>query len=102
MQAHCMLLNINSLKVLNEGQTPDDTYDQPLFALSMEVKHRNAVPSLGYFVLFGTFHIEQSFLGIYEDLIKMSSSLEIMNHPNFTTIGLSSLAAKPDVSSINP
>ena len=30
-----MLLNINSGKVLNEGKTPVDTCDQPLFALSM-------------------------------------------------------------------
>ena len=30
MQVHCMLLNINSVKVLNEGQTLVDTYDQPL------------------------------------------------------------------------
>ena len=36
-----MLLNINSVKVLNEGQTPVDIYDQALFALSMEAKHRN-------------------------------------------------------------
>ena len=41
MQADCMLLNINSVKVLNEGQTPVDIYDQALFALSMEAKHRN-------------------------------------------------------------
>ena len=41
MQADCMLLNINSVKVLSEGQTPVDIYDQALFALSMEAKHRN-------------------------------------------------------------
>ena len=39
MQAHCMLLNISSVKVLNEDQTPVDTGDQPLFALSMEAKY---------------------------------------------------------------
>ena len=52
MQAHCMLLNINSDKVLNEGQTPVDTCNQPLFLLSMEAKHQNAVLSLDYIVLF--------------------------------------------------
>ena len=36
MQAHCMILNINSVKILKEGQTPLDICDQPLFALSME------------------------------------------------------------------
>ena len=39
MQAYCMLLNINSVKVLNEGLTPVDTCNQPLFALSMEAKY---------------------------------------------------------------
>ena len=39
MQAHCMLLNINSVKVLNEGQTTADTCDQSLFGLSMEAKY---------------------------------------------------------------
>ena len=29
MPGHCMLLNINSVKVLNEAQTPVDTCDQP-------------------------------------------------------------------------
>ena len=39
MQAYRILLNINSVRVLSEGQTPVDTLDQPLFALSMEAKY---------------------------------------------------------------
>ena len=39
MQAQCMLLNVNSVKVLNEAKTPVDTCDQSLFALSMEAKY---------------------------------------------------------------
>ena len=69
MQAHCMLLNINSVKILNQGQTPVDKCNQPLFVLSMEVKYRNPVLFNNYVVLFGALHIEQSFLGIYVDLI---------------------------------
>ena len=76
MQAHCMLLNINSVKVLDEGLTPVDTSDQPLFALSMEAKYRNPVLFNDYVVLFGA----------------------LQNHLNFITIGLSSLTAKADVS----
>ena len=99
MQAHCMLLNINSAKVLNEGQTPVDTCDQPLFALPMEAKYRNPVLFNDY-VSTGELHIEQSFIEIYADLINGSGFLEIMNHLNFTTIGLSGLTAKADLSSI--
>ena len=43
---------------------------------------------------------EQSFLGIYVDLINGSGLLGIMNDLNFTTIGLSGLTAKADGSSI--
>ena len=39
MQAYCMLLNISSVKVLNEDQTPVDKGDQRLFVLSMESKY---------------------------------------------------------------
>ena len=100
MQAHCMLLNISSVKALNEGQTPVDTCDQQLFAISMESKYRNPVLFNDYVVLFGALHIEQSFLGIHPDLINGSGLLEIMNHLNFTMIEFSGLTAKADVSSI--
>ena len=66
----------------------------------MEAKYRNPVLFNDYIVLFGAHHIEQSFLGIHVGLINGSGLLEIMNHLNFTTIGLSGLTAKADVSSI--
>ena len=67
MQTHCMLLNINSVKVLNEGRTPVDTCDQPLFALSMEAKYRNSVLFNDY-ASTGALHIKLFFLGIHVDL----------------------------------
>ena len=100
MQARCMLLNINSAKVLNEGKTPVDTCDQPLFALSMEAKYRNQVLFNGYVVLFGTLHIDQSILGIHANLINGSGLPKIMNHLSFTAIGLSDLTTKAGASSI--
>ena len=99
MQAHCMLLNINPFKVLIEGQTPVKTCNQPLFALSMGDRYRNPKLFNDYAVQFGA-HIEQSFLGTHADLINGSGLLEIINHLNFTTIGLSGLTAIADVSSI--
>ena len=65
MQLHCIILNINSVKILNEGQTPVDICDQPLFALLMEAKHRNPLLLNDCVVLFGALHIEQSILGIH-------------------------------------
>ena len=65
MLAHCMILNINSVKILNESQTPVDICDQPLFALLMEAKHRNPLLLNDCVVLFGALHIEQSILGIH-------------------------------------
>ena len=60
-----MVLNTNSVKILNEGQTPVDICDQPLFALLMEAKHRNPLLLNDCVVLFGALHIEQSILGIH-------------------------------------
>ena len=95
-----MLLNINSGKVLNEGKTPVDTCDKPLFALSIEAKYRNQVLFNGYVVLFGTLHIDQSVLGIHANLINGSGLPKIMNHLSFTAIGLSDLTTKAGASSI--
>ena len=50
---------------MNEGQTPVDICDQPLFALLMEAKHRNPLLLNDCVVLFGALHIEQSILGIH-------------------------------------
>ena len=65
MLAHCMILNINSVKILNEGQTPVDICDQSLFALLMESKYRNPLLFNDYVALFGALNIEQSILGIH-------------------------------------
>ena len=78
MQAQCMLLNINSVKLWNEVQTPPDACNELLFAILMEAKYQNPVLVNDYVVLFRTLHIEQSFLGIYADLINGSGLLEMI------------------------
>ena len=75
MQAQCMLLNINSVKLWNEGLTPPDTCYELLFGILMEAKYQNPVLLNDYVVLFSTLHIEQSFLGIHADLINGSGLL---------------------------
>ena len=93
-------MNIRSVKILNEGQTPVDSCDEPLFALSKEAQYRNPTLFENYVVLFGTLHIEQSFLGIHGQMIKGSGLLEVLNHLNFTTLGVSGLSTNADVNSI--
>ena len=100
MQAHCMLLNISSTKILNEDQTPVDTCDEPLFALSKEAQYRYPKLFSNYVVLFGALHIEQSLLGIHGQLIDGSGLLLILNQLKFTTVGLPGLSIAADVSSI--
>ena len=78
MQAQCMLLNINSVKLWNEVQTPPDACNELLFAILMEAKYQNPVLLNDYVVLFRTLHIEQSFLGIHADLINGSGLLEMI------------------------
>ena len=100
MQAHCMLLNISSTKILNEDQTPVDTCDEPLFALSKEAQYRYPKLFSNYVVLFGALHIEQSLLGIHGQLIDGSGLLLVLNQLKFTTVGLPGLSIAADVSSI--
>ena len=100
MQAYCMLLNINSTKILNEDQTPVDTRDEPLFALSKEAQYRYPKLFSNYVVLFGALHIEQSLLGIHGQLIDGSGLLLILNQLKFTTVGLPGLSIAADVSSL--
>ena len=95
-----MLLNISSTKILNEDQTPVDTCDEPLFALSKEAQYRYPKLFSNYVVLFGALHIEQSLLGIHGQLIDGSGLLLILNQLKFTTVGLPGLSIAADVSSI--
>ena len=97
MQTHCMLLNINSTKVLNPNQTPVDVSDQPVYALTKEAQYRFPTVFSEYVPLLGGLHIEQSLLSLHSELIIGSGLLEILNQLNFSTIGVSAVV---DVNSI--
>ena len=74
MQYPCMTLILNTIKVLNPGQIPVDTCDQPIFALTKELMIRfpDTFGPGKYFCLFGSLHIEKSLLTICGQVIKGS------------------------------
>ena len=80
MQSHCMMLNVNSIQVLNPDQTPVDVSDQSVYALSKELQFRYPDIFGDYVPSMGALHIEQSLLVI-----------EILNQHKFTSIGLSAV-----------
>ena len=53
MQYHCMEINVNTINALNPGQTPVDTCDQPIYALTKEVQWRYPIKFQRYFSLMG-------------------------------------------------
>ena len=69
MQSHWMMLNMNSIKVLNPGQIPVDISDQPVYALSKELQFRYPDIFGDYVPLIGALHIEQFLLVIHGQLI---------------------------------
>ena len=100
MQNHCLLLNMQSTKVLNENQIPVDVSDQPAFALTKELQFRLPNIFSDYLPFVGGLHIEQSLLSLYGELIKETGLLEILPQHNFSTIGTSGLSTPADVTSI--
>ena len=97
MQNHCLLLNMQSTKVLNENQIPVDVSYQSVFALTKELQFRLPNIFSDYLPFFGGLHIEQS-LRLYGELIKATGLLEISSQHNISTIGTSGLST--DVTSI--
>ena len=90
-QGHCMLEHIKQTKFINPGQTPVDCSDQPVFTLTKELQFRFTKMFQNYFPLFGELYIKQSLLVLHVQLIKGSGLMEILNHQNLSTIGLSAV-----------
>ena len=74
--------------------------DQPVFALSLEVKlrdHRNFGKD-NYVCLLGDLHIEHSLLAVRGNLIKGRSGLDtIMQHADLSTTGTSTIIDVNDI-----
>ena len=88
MQSHWIMLNINSIKVLNSDQTPVNVSDQPVYVLSKELQFRYPDIFGDYVPLLGALYIEQSLLVIHGQQIFGHGLIEILNQHKFTSIWL--------------
>ena len=72
-QYHCMNIISKTISVMNPNQTPVDTCDQPVYALTKQIQWR--YPELfrnsKYFPLFGGLHIQKALLIVHGGLDKL-------------------------------
>ena len=99
MQYHCMNIISNTINTLNPGQTPVDTADQPIFALTKElmIRFTDKFGPDKYFYLSGSLHIEKSLLIICGRVIKGSGLDEIMYTCGLFIVGADSLVTVNDI-----
>ena len=88
MQCHTMKLNMKVVNALNPGQTPVDTSDCPIFALTKEAIYRFPYQFKNYFAMFGGLHIEQCLLVVHGQLIANSGLKEVLESCALATIGV--------------
>ena len=91
MQCHNVRLNIKAASALNLGQTPDDTSDFPIYALTKEAIYCFPDKFPGYYAMFGYLHIEQCLLAVHGQLVDGSGLKEILETCSLATIGVSAV-----------
>ena len=79
-----------TISVINPNQTPVDTCDQPVYALTKQTQWR--YPELfgnsKYFSLFGGFHIEKALLIVHGEFIKGSGLDKLLGQSNLSITGM--------------
>ena len=86
-QYHCMNIIKNTVKKLNPSQTPVDTCDQPVYALTKELQWPRPLEFENYFSLFAEMHIEQSMQDVPGDIIRVSGLPEVLKISNLSITG---------------
>ena len=89
----------NTINTLNPGETPVDTADQAVFALTKELMIRfpDKFGPDKYFCLFGSLHTEKSLLIICGQVVKGSGLDEIMCTCCLSIVGADSLVTVNDI-----
>ena len=89
-QYHCMNIISKTISVINPNQTPVDTCDQPVYALTKQMQWR--YPELfgnsKYFSLFGGLHIEKALLIVHGEFIKGSGLDKLLGQSNLSITGM--------------
>ena len=85
-QYNCMNIISKTISVINPNQTPVDTCDQPVYALTKQTQWR--YPELfgnsKYFSLFGGLHIEKALLIVHGEFIKGSGLDKLLGQSNLS------------------
>ena len=72
---------------MNPSQTPVDTCDQLVYALTKELQWQRPLEFENYFSLFARIHIEQSMQDAHRDTIRSSGLPEVLKISNLSIIG---------------
>ena len=96
---HVMNLNKKITNLLNPSQIPVNTCDLPVYAVTETIQcmHPETLGSWKHFSILGGFHIEQSALVIYVEIIKGSSLEKILSSNELSIIGISAVADVNDI-----
>ena len=96
---HVMNLNKKITNLLNPSQIPFDTCDQPVYAVTKTIQWMlpETLGSWKHLSILSGFHIEQSALVIYVEIIKGSSLEKISSSNELSIIGISAVADVNDI-----
>ena len=87
-QIHCMKIIKETIKAINDGQTPIDVCNQPVYALTKEVQWKFPNLFKDYFTLFGGLHVEKCLLVIHGQYTTGSELSMLLGKSNLSIIGL--------------
>ena len=96
---HIINLNNKITNFFNPSQTPVDTCDQPVYALTKTIEwmHPEALGSGKYLSILGGLYIEQSALVMYGEIIKGSGLKKILSSNDLSIIGTSAVVDVNDI-----
>ena len=81
---HCMTIIKNAIEKLNPSQTPVDTCDQSVYALTEELQWWRPLEYENCFSLFAGMHIEQFMQDAHGDIIHGSDLPEVLKISNLS------------------
>ena len=96
---HVMNMNKKITNFLNPSQTPVDTCDQPVYALTKTIQwmYPETLGSGKYLSILGGLHIEQSALAMHSEIIKGSGLERILSSNDLSIIGKSVEVDETDI-----
>ena len=81
-----------TISVINPDQTPVDTCDQPVYALTkIQWRYPGLFGNSKYFSLFGGLHFEKALLNVHGEFIKVSGLDKLLCQSNLPISGMENI-----------